>query len=194
MIEEKIIDAFPLAWPLGWERIKNRQKSRFNIKFGKARNILLNELNLLGAKNVIISSNIPLRNDGLPYALTSQPIDCGIVAYFYLNGNHQCIPCDKWNRTQDNLWAICKTVNALRGLDRWGAKEMVNAAFRGFKALPEARSNWKKILKLGSTPTEEEIKNSYKKLCKIYHPDMGGSAEKFVELSNAYKEALKGGE
>lgn len=32
--------------------------------------------------------------------------------------------------------AIEKTIEALRGLERWGAKEMVNAPFRGFKALP----------------------------------------------------------
>jgi hypothetical protein len=47
-----------------------------------------------------------------------------------------------WPRTERRQWsnfkvrAIDLTIAALRRLDRWGTKELVNAAFSGFKALP----------------------------------------------------------
>lgn len=34
--------------------------------------------------------------------------------------------------------------------------------------------------------SEEEIREAYKKMAKIYHPDKGGSEEKFKELNEAY--------
>ena len=43
------------------------------------------------------------------------------------------------------------------------------------------------ILKLEPPKTEEEIKKSYIKLALKYHPDKGGSNDKFIELQNAYK-------
>lgn len=43
------------------------------------------------------------------------------------------------------------------------------------------------ILKLKPPKTEEEIKKSYRKLILKYHPDKGGSNDKFIELQTAYK-------
>ena len=43
------------------------------------------------------------------------------------------------------------------------------------------------ILKLKPPKTEEEIKKSYRKLVLNYHPDKGGSNDKFIELQTAYK-------
>jgi hypothetical protein len=40
-------------------------------------------------------------------------------------------------------------------------------------------------IKYGSS--EEEIKEAYKKMAKIYHPDKGGSEEKFKELNSGYE-------
>lgn len=36
----------------------------------------------------------------------------------------------------------------------------------------------------------DELKTRYKKLAKIYHPDMGGTEEEFQNIEKAYKEAL----
>ncbi|WP_051532952.1 hypothetical protein [Arthrobacter sp. 9MFCol3.1] len=94
------------------------------------------ELRLLGVKNIVLSSNQELRRDGLPYAKRPQPMDRGVAVYFEREGKQQCIPCDKWSRIEDNVQAIRKTIEALRGLERWGAKSMVDAAFQGFLALP----------------------------------------------------------
>jgi hypothetical protein len=63
------------------------------------------------------------------------PEDQGVAVYFTYNGSEQCIPCDKWRTIRENMRAIELTIAALHGLDRWEAKEVVNAAFFGSKAL-----------------------------------------------------------
>src|SRR5215217_4864013 len=190
-------EAYPLTWPMGWPRTKNPDYARFKTSFARARNELIRELDLLGATNIIISSNIELRRDGLPYANNKQPDDRGIAVYFKLAGVEQCVPCDKWLRIEDNLQAVRKTIEALRGLERWGAKEMVNAAFRGFKALPETiimgehtSRAWWEVLEVSQNASVEVIKAAYKQILHKVHPDKGGSSYAFQELQKAYKEAL----
>lgn len=191
-----MIDAYPLQWPASWPRTNTPNPARFQTSFARARNQLMRELDLLGATDIIISSNIELRRDGLPYANQRQPEDVGIAVYFKLDGEDQCVPCDKWTRTEDNMQAIRKTIEALRGLDRWGAKEMVNAAFRGFKALPEAiivgehtARAWWEVLEVSQDASPEIIKAAYKQLLHKAHPDKGGSDWAFQELQKAYQEA-----
>jgi hypothetical protein len=41
---------------------------------------------------------------------------------------------------RDNLQAVAKTIEALRGIDRWGTREMVDAAFQAFAAIPASAS------------------------------------------------------
>ena len=43
-----------------------------------------------------------------------------------------------------------------------------------------------KILGINPTASQEEIKKTYRKLSKSYHPDMGGNENKFKEISEAY--------
>jgi hypothetical protein len=137
-----------------------------------------------------------IRQDGLLYAKQRMPDDRGVAVYFNLNGEQQCIPCDKWSHVQDNLQAIRLTVEALRGLERWGAKEMVNAAFRGFKALPEsaivtpftARA-WYEVLEVSPNASSETIKAAYRSMLHKHHPDKGGDELQFKEVQRAYQEA-----
>lgn len=190
------MDAYPLQWPAGWPRTSRPMRARFGTPFRRAQSELFNELRLLGATSIVISSNLQLRRDGLPYASQKQPDDIGVAVYFVLNGEQQCIPCDKWDHYQDNLQAIRLTIQALRGLDRWGAKEMVNAAFRGFKALPAeaimtpytARAWWE-VLEISQDASDVVIRAAYKAKLHEVHPDKGGSQAAFEELQKAYREA-----
>ena len=43
-----------------------------------------------------------------------------------------------------------------------------------------------KILGLERNCTQDQIKNRFRKLATEYHPDAGGDAEKFKEISEAY--------
>ncbi|EON33793.1 heat shock protein DnaJ domain-containing protein [Gordonia terrae C-6] len=161
---------------------------------------LLRQLRLLKATDVVISSNLRLRQDGFPYSGQRQPEDTGIAVYFKLNGEDQCIPCDKWTTVEHNLRAIILTIEALRGLDRWGAKEMVHAAFRGFKALPAeaivtpfTAKPWHEVLEVSPTASPETIKAAYRAQLKKHHPDHGGREADLIAVQRAYEQATGGG-
>lgn len=160
----------------------------------------------MGATHVVLSTNIELRRDGLPKVTRAQPDDKGVAVYFTRDGKQQCIPCDQWNKVEDNIQAIRKTVQALRGIERWGAKSFVDAAFMGFQALPPASSETEQMsaeqaalfiaqhgghsasagsdeYDLIDNPT---LRNAvYKKAAKKLHPDAGGSHDLFQRLQEA---------
>ena len=134
-----MIEAYPLHWPVSWPRTDRPERSRFGVRtVAAAVKELTHELKMLRASEVVISTNVELRLDGLPRSDRRPPEDKGVAVYFKLDGQNQCFPCDRWDYIDDNLWAIAKSIGALRGINRWGAKTMVSAAFTGFKALPEA--------------------------------------------------------
>ncbi len=49
-----------------------------------------------------------------------------------------------------------------------------------------------KILGVEHGSSEDEVKKAYKTLARKYHPDKGGTAEKFREISEAYTQITKG--
>lgn len=192
-----MITAYPLQWPSAWARTEKPQRAQFKTSLAAARDELKTELRRLGAKNVVISTNIIVNIDGTYRAKQSVPEDRGVAVYFTLNGEDQCFPCDRWTNVNDNLHAIALSITALRGLERWGAKEMVNAAFRGFKALPastivtpyQARL-WYEVLEVSPTASPEIVKAAYRQKLLKHHPDQGGELRAFNEVQKAYKEAM----
>lgn len=186
-----MIEAFPLQWPLGFPRTKHQQPARFDTSFAGARDAIVDEIKRFGGRNVVISTDIPLRNDGLPYASYKIPKDCGVAVYFDFEKESVVFACDKWNRVEDNMQAIRKTIEAMRGLDRWGVSDMLKRAFTGFKALPEqpAGRKWWEVLGVEKDASPESIKTAYRVLLHHTHPDKGGTAERFLEVQKAYREA-----
>jgi hypothetical protein len=191
MDADKTIDAFPLSWPVGRPRTKNPERSRFRITFGRARDEVRSEVNLLGAANLIISTNLPLRRDGLPYAMRASPDDAGVAAYFEHDGRRVCFACDRWAKIEDNMHAIALTVGALRGIDRWGTGDMLAAAFTGFIALPApgAAKTWREVLGVGPHENLMAAKWAYRALASENHPDKGGSPARMAEINAAWAQA-----
>ena len=157
-----MIEAFPLYWPENWLRIKHPTRSRFKTTFGVARDELMAEIRRMGGKKTILSTDIPLRNDGLPYSNHRPPKDKGVAVYFEYKGNKMSFACDAWDRVQDNVWSIRKTIEALRGIERWGASDMLERAFRGFTALPPPSNKWWTVLEVSQFATIDEIKAAWK--------------------------------
>ncbi|MEH2152088.1 J domain-containing protein [Nostoc sp.] len=111
-----LITGYPLAWPPTSQRTPSskRASASYRAGFAKARNDLLDELRLFGTDNVVISSDIPQRMDGLPYASFKEPSDPGISVYFRIKGQSYALCCDAWDRAKDNLRAIGEYISALR--------------------------------------------------------------------------------
>ena len=190
-------EAFPLHWPAGWPRARDPQRSRFDVSFVAARDGLFDEIGRMGGRYIVLSTNIELRRDGLPYANQPEPRDSGVAVYFERKGRQMVFACDRWDRVKDNMRAIQKTVEAMRGIERWGASDMLERAFSAFEALPAhgapARRTWREVLGFppAAQPDREGIDIAYRSKAKRTHPDAGGSIEAFSELQQAREEALR---
>jgi hypothetical protein len=137
---------------------------------------------------------VELRRDGLPYAGRRPVQDPGVAVYFRLNGEDRCIAVDRWDSVGDNMHAIALTINALRGLDRWGSTGMVAAAFAGFAALPAGGISdgrpWRAVLEVAPDADRASIDSAYRRLVKVWHPDVnGGDDSRFLEIQAAYEQA-----
>jgi hypothetical protein len=139
-----------------------------------------------------LSTNVPLREDGLPYSNPGRLADPGVALYFNLDKVDYCLPCDRWATVEHNVWAVAKHIEAMRGMRRWGVGT-TNQAFAGYKALPASTARpWREVLGIaGGHITREFIEGQFKSLLRVRHPDAGGSHEKMAELNRAREEALK---
>lgn len=205
--------AFPLSWPPAWPRTAAHQRRTApffkvssrpgstpgssytqNVKRTTAQGLddLMREAKNLGAQQLVISTNVPLRNDGLPYSNARQLDDPGAAVYFKLKGRPASLACDKWNRVEDNLYAIAKHIEALRGQERWGVGS-VEQAFAGYMALPppgtSAGAAWWDVLGTAHDAPFDVVKLAFREKSRVAHPDNGGSHEAQVKINAAWDQA-----
>ncbi len=190
-------EAYPLAWPDGWPRAKNRSQSCFQTGYMAAYDNLMNQLRLLGASDVVISSNAPLRRDGRPYtdAMTDELPDPGVAVYFRLKTEPRVMARDGHFTPAENLHAIGHVIEALRSIDRHGGSYMMTRAFAAFAALPPPASKrpWREVLGFHGIqlPAKSDVDRAWRDFAKKKHPDAGGSAEAMSELNQARADAPK---
>lgn len=185
---------WPLAWPEGRPRtpIGARKESSFRITHNDACANLFQQIRLLGGGRAVISTDMELRKDGLPFARQTVT-DMGVAVYFHHKGLWVCFACDRWDRMACNIHAIAKTIEALRGIARWGTGDMLDVAIQGFVALPPPapQRKWWDVLGVRQGAPIEVIEASYRALAKKAHPDAGGTAAAWSELEAAISEARK---
>lgn len=179
------VSAYPLSWPSNWPRsvIRSTNTRFLKVSIPRALDAVEDELKRLGAKNVVISSNVTLSG--------RSPIDPGVAVYFNLRQLRCALACDRWTNVAHNLWAIAKHIEALRGQDRWGVGS-IDQAFAGYVALPApaGKDAWTLLGIPREGATREKIMEAYRALAPTVHPDRGGSAEAFRELTQAKDLAL----
>lgn len=208
------VEAFPLNWPNGWRRTPahRRTSARFIGKKGtygqegvgwkpaqrltieQAIQRVLSELERMGIQrsSIIISSDLRLRNDGLPYSnQATGHLDQGAAVYWTDCGNRRCMAIDRYDRIADNLGAIAATIDAMRAIERHGGAEILDRAFTGFAALPAPAPQEQPHQILGVEPdaNEAEIDYAYKRLAMQLHPDRGGTTEDMARI-NAARDAM----
>jgi hypothetical protein len=188
-------EAFPLQWPEGWSRTpsQKRGQSRFgkNLGFNQITK-LQNELRLLGAMHVVISSNVPLRQDGLPYSTETKRRydDPGVAVYFTLKGKALSMARDSYATPWENIRSLILAIDAIRSIERHGGSTMMERAFSGFAAIapPTWKKPWHQVF--GVKPDwRGDITALYREKAKNRHPDAGGSDQLMAELNVAYAEA-----
>lgn len=208
--------AYPLCWPEGWKRtaVNNRERARFNKKetqYGapdangvrsswvKTRELsvadgverVLRELSAMGIdrQDVIISTNIRTRLDGLPRSGDREPDDPGAAVYWRTGKEPmRSMAIDRYDRVADNLAALGATLEAMRAIERHGGAEILQRAFLGFAALPEkASQGWRSYFGFSEDQkvTPNDVESAFRELAKKHHPDRGGDPDKFQELLTA---------
>jgi hypothetical protein len=190
------VSAYPLQWPLGIDRTLSHQRTKPAFKekpWGRSLAALQREVKLLGGTGVTISTNQPLRNDGMPYANYRRIDDPGVSLWFILDGGQVCFPCDRYVTMGLNMRAIAMHLDAMRAMQRWGVGT-ARQQFAGYKALPSSITvveAWWDVLRCSASATEDEIERRYKDQLRGAHPDTGGSDEAMARLNVARDAALE---
>ena len=131
-------EAYPLAWPGGWPRTPShaRESDRrfhgknYRLSVGRARDQLLDELRLLGATNLLVSSNLPTRSDGLLHSDPRRVDDPGISVWFRYKNKQMVMARDGYISVAGNLRSLGLAIEGLRQLERHGGSLMLEHASR----------------------------------------------------------------
>jgi DnaJ domain len=204
-----VIEAYPLRWPDGWKRTPDymRAHGRFNSKQRKYGDgggswLYIKELTIAEAtkrtllalermgfnSSVVISSNLQLRNDGLPRSGQRTPDDSGVCVYWGNGKKRRCIAVDQYRRIADNLAAIAATLEAMRAIERHGGAAILDRAFTGFIALPAPEQPFQ-VLGISANATREDVEAAHRRLAMQHHPDRGGDASQMARI-NAARDAM----
>lgn len=200
------ISASPLSWPVGWARTApaarkaarfgTTTKKRYDGSWDNGRKLTIAEaakrvraeLQRMGIhdEDLVISTNLELRLDGMPRSNQREPADPGVAVYWQDRYDRtqppKCMAIDRYDRVADNLAAVAATLEAMRAIERHGGAAILERAFAGFTALPApAAPSWREVL----DPADPE--GSYRRLRSQHHPDRaGGDADQFQHVQQAW--------
>lgn len=207
--------AYPLAWPVGWKRTQpgDRVPGHFgtrkasmpggykmlrDITIAEATDRLLSEMIRMGIprNDIVVSTNLVLRMDGLPRSEQRAPADPGAAVYWRDGAHQRCMAIDRYRSVEDNLAAIAATIEAMRAIERHGGAVILDRAFAGFAALPApgARS-WREVLGFMNEdrPSLAAVKERYRRIASESHPDKHPddpeAARRMVDINRAWEEA-----
>jgi hypothetical protein len=198
---------YPLSWPSGWQRTPSgeRASSKFGTRTGGQFNVgglltlatglrrLVNELDRLRADDIVISTDVPIRRDGMPYESAALPKDPGCAVYFTLRRQPRVLACDRYTRLPDNMAAIAAHIDALRAIERYGVGTL-DQAFAGYAALPAPVADavqWWDVLRVERTASLDDCESAFRRLARDHHPDRGGSHDDMAKLTSAIAVARK---
>lgn len=211
------ITAYPLSWPPGWKRTApvsrtfgrfgtarrrdgNSWRSAQDITVAQATQRLRDELGRMAVRDddLVLSTNLRLRLDGLPRSDQAQPADPGAAVYWNdpWSAAPRCMAIDCYTKVEQNIAALAATIEAMRAIERHGGAVVLERAFTGFTALPPpivagmARPWWE-VLGVPRDADRAAIDSAFRRLSSQHHPDKGGTAERMAEINTARDAALQ---
>jgi len=190
-------------WPGEMTPRHKRKRSPFSATWGATLELLETELNYLRGSNVIIQ--MAYREKDLTFdggiRASARPVDHpGIILTF--NSKHGPLSywTDQYIDWEANVRAVAFALKALRQIDRYGVSKQ-GTQYAGYKQLGAAPSNRHKELTEAEAaaflcdhtgiPTDALLgvpaifELAYRDAQKKLHPDVGGSHELFIRLTEA---------
>ena len=131
----------------------------------------------------------------------------GVKVIFDRAGKRYVRECTRWLDSLDNLRAIGLQIDYLyRALEVYGVDmsetsfdQEFDNVFAGYLAAPDdnalllgdGSAKWWEVMGIKPEATPEDIRNAFRSLSRIHHPDAGGNEEDFKRLRKAYDEGMK---
>lgn len=195
---------------------RSHRRSPFRTPFDKGLRELVRELDHLRARNCILQINLShgqIRNDGWPYSSARRPEHPGVVLTFEVPKlGVLSYPCDTFDKWEDNVLAIARSLEALRMVDRYGVTK-TGEQYHGFKALPPggaavAAAEWATAEDaarflcttaygpdatgpsyigpcLGNNGYRDDLRTIWRSAAQKAHPDVGGTDELMAKVNRA---------
>jgi len=129
-----------------------------------------------------------------------------VEVVFDRTGMRYVFRCNKWPDVVDNLRAIGHSIRYLhKAISEYGVvseevgfDDIFQRVFGGFIATPDdtalllsdGRAPWWEVLGIQRDAGREAIRNAFRALSKVHHPDSGGNADDFKRLRRAYEDGL----
>lgn len=201
----KTPERFPLAWPPHRPRRRPADRMRGDFQAGGKRitpsgaaDRLEDQIERLGGKYPVLSTNLETRLDGRPRADRAEPADPGACIYFSLKGRPMALACDAYTTVAMNIAALANHIDTVRRQERYGVAT-AEESLQAFSALPppaNAGRSWRDVLgfdpqipgELSVDEAKALITVRHRSLLRAAHPDAGGSDAAAAEL-NAAKDA-----
>jgi hypothetical protein len=125
---------------------------------------------------------------------------------FDRSGQRYVFRCERYEDALDNLRAAQLAITYLwRALEEYGVTSETQTLdrvfaqfFLGFAATPDdtvlllgsGEEEWWQVLGVESEADTETVRNAYRALTRLHHPDVGGDPAEFKRLRRAYEQAL----
>ena len=194
-----MISSYPLRWPDGWPRTEDGDRSDYLMGWNQLSKTSLpaqisrlhDEVRLLGATDIVLSTNHPVRQDGELANVVRRMEDPGAAVFFTLDGKQMALAQDLYCRLGDNIRSLALAVEGMRQMKRHGGDRMAAKAFDGFVALPgpdSIKSCWE-VLGVEENASPDAVRSAYRRLIKENHPDTGGRQEDAQRINDAYAAA-----
>lgn len=131
----------------------------------------------------------------------------GVKVVFDRAGKRYVRECGKYDNSLDNLRVIGLQIEYLyRALEVY-AEDIVETSFdiefdrifNGFLATPDdtalllgdGKAPWFEVLGVKADATRADVRNAFRALALVHHPDRGGKDEDFKRINEAFREGMK---